>query len=73
MGAYQGHIMPSIWRTTLNIKYSEVEKVPSIVLFLFYSISCGRQILKPILTSESEFGAEYQGKKSGGISKYANI
>ncbi|KYO22075.1 hypothetical protein Y1Q_0000689 [Alligator mississippiensis] len=27
--------------------------------------SCGRQILKPILTSESEFGAEYQGKKSG--------
>ncbi|XP_019406953.1 PREDICTED: cGMP-inhibited 3',5'-cyclic phosphodiesterase B isoform X1 [Crocodylus porosus] len=27
--------------------------------------SCGRQILKPFLTSESEFGAEYQGRKSG--------
>lgn len=33
-----------------------------------YSVSCGRQILKPIPSLEEEF-VEYKDKKSGGILK----
>uniref|UniRef100_A0A452GRH4 Phosphodiesterase n=1 Tax=Gopherus agassizii TaxID=38772 RepID=A0A452GRH4_9SAUR len=32
--------------------------------------SCGHQLLKRVSTSQSESGAEYQGRKSGRISKY---
>lgn len=36
-----------------------------------YSVSCGRQILKPIPAPEPET-AEYKDRKSGGISKQTN-
>lgn len=38
-------------------------------IYLFYSISCGHQIMKYVSTSESESGTDCHSEKSGEIAK----